>query len=157
MLYVGHRGDTHPWWRTSFASRLGSPSLSVIDILPGNLSTTDSIPEVTGRLLGDLRVPESAPPGFGLVFWDEGPEHVSRPDALTCLEMLMDRHGWVLVSCPWGYQPQGSGPEDVEFHHWGPEVSDFESIGMEGRAFGDRFDGQGHGHGNVIAWGRRNP
>lgn len=118
MLYVGHRGDTSPWWRTTFR-----------DV----------------RACGVLGE-------FDLVFWDEGPEHVPREDALRVCSDVMARGGRLLLSCPWGLQPQGSGPDDPEFHHWGPEAGDFESIGMSARCFGTRFDGLGHGHGNIIAW-----
>lgn len=147
MLYVGHRGDTSPWWRTSFWTAVGGTELGVIDISPGNLETARGLAE---RLIhGDIRTCDVS--GFDLVFWDEGPEHVARDESLaTCARLAL--HSQVLVSCPWGYQPQGSGPSDYEFHHWGPEPADFEGIGMRTRCFGTRFDGVGGGHGNLIAW-----
>jgi hypothetical protein len=147
MLYVGHRSDTSPWWRTSFWEALGRPELGVIDIQPANLQSADGL---ASRLVhGDIRTFDAG--GFDLVFWDEGPEHACREEALaTCARLSLSSQ--VLVSCPWGYQPQGSGPSDYEFHHWGPEPSDFQSIGMEARCFGTHFDGVGGGHGNLIAW-----
>lgn len=147
MLYVGHRSDTRPWWAEEFARALGNPSLAVLDIVPANLQSASAL---TPRLFhGDVRQPSSIPECFDLVFWDEGPEHVSQEDAMACILMLNERHGRVLISCPWGYQRQGSGPDDVEFHHWGPMPEDFEGIGMEARCFGTMFPG---GHGNLIAW-----
>jgi hypothetical protein len=146
MLYVGHRGDTHPWWHETFAKRVGADRLAVIDCDKGNLETAR---HVTSELyLGDIRG-ESFPRGFGLVFWDEGPEHLAREESLEVCKQLIERHVHLLVSCPWGYQKQGAGPHDPEFHHWGPEPADFESIGMTARAFGQQFP---EGHGNLIAW-----
>ncbi len=147
MLYVGHRADTHPWWRTGFRDALGSPRLGVIDIQAANLSSADGL--VTDMVLGDIRTYDTS--GFDLVFWDEGPEHVPRDEALsTCARLMASSR--VLISCPWGHQPQGSGPDDPEFHHWAPMPADFESIGMSARTFGQMFDGHGLGHGNLLAW-----
>ncbi len=148
MLYVGHRSDTSPWWRTTFRDALGGPELAVIDIVPANL---ESAAAYVSRLIhGDIRSSGEAR-GFDLVFWDEGPEHVPREDALLTLSEL-SAGGRVLISCPWGLQPQGSGPTDPEFHHWGPEPEDFSGIGWASRCFGTRFHDGGQGHGNLIAW-----
>lgn len=148
MLYVGHRGDTHPWWRTTFRDLIGAPDLAVIDIVKGNL---DTAAEFTNNLVcGDIRGNYAR--GFGLVFWDEGPEHVPREDALETLARLAEHNSHVLVSCPWGYMPQGSGPSDPEFHHWGPQPADFRGIGFMAEVFGVEFNGLGQGHGNLIAW-----
>lgn len=148
MLYVGHRGDTHPWWRTSFRVALGGPEIAVIDIQRGNLDTASGF--TPSLICGDIRGADVR--GYGVVFWDEGPEHVPREDALAAIARLAERNSVVLVSCPWGHQPQGTGPSDPEFHHWGPEREDFESIGMSVRCFGTRFHDGGQGHGNIIAW-----
>lgn len=149
LLYVGHRGDTHPWWHKTFAPIIGAERIAVIDIDRGNLGTAG---HVTQELYhGDIRQTD-APSGFGVVFWDEGPEHVSREDALHIIGILMQKNTHVLISCPWGYQPQGHGPSDPEFHHWGPMPEDFESIGMQTRTFGTMFDGTPGRHGNLIAW-----
>jgi hypothetical protein len=148
MLYVGHRGDTSPWWRTTFRDVLGGPELAVIDIQAGNLQT--AAPFVSRLIHGDIRACADAR-RFDLIFWDEGPEHVPREDALLTLSGLAP-FCRVLISCPWGYQPQGSGPTDPEFHHWGPEPEDFAAIGMSSRCFGVRFHDGGQGHGNLIAW-----
>lgn len=146
MLYVGHRGDTHPWWHETFAKAIDATRLAVIDIDKGNLMTAQ---HVTNELYhGDIRQVD-CPWDFGLVFWDEGPEHLPREQSLEMIRILSERNGCVLISCPWGYQPQGSGPNDPEFHHWGPEPADFESVGMQARTFGVRFP---EGHGNLIAW-----
>jgi hypothetical protein len=148
MLYVGHRGDTSPWWRTAFRAALGDPDLAVIDIQRGNLDT--AAPFTQDLIHADIRRCAEAR-RFDLVFWDEGPEHVPRDEALETLAGLMP---WtsVLISCPWGHQPQGTGPADPEFHHWGPEPEDFAVIGMDSRCFGTRFHEGGLGHGNLIAW-----
>lgn len=149
MLYVGHRGDTHPWWHQTFAPAIGVSRIAVIDIDRGNLMTAQHI---TSELYhGDIRQSD-CPRDFGLVFWDEGPEHLPREVSLELLKWLAEHNQHVLISCPWGYQPQGHGPADPEFHHWGPMPADFESIGMQVRTFGTMFDGSGHGHGNLIAW-----
>lgn len=147
LLYVGHRSDTSPWWSREFAAALGGPELAVLDIVPAQLQSAGGVTEHLFH--GDVRSPGSDPRRFDLVFWDEGPEHVPMEDALTCIEMLRSRHGSVLISCPWGMQSQGSGPDDPEFHHWGPLPDDFVGIGMQARAFGRQFP---DGHGNVIAW-----
>jgi len=153
MLYVGHRGDTSPWWRTAFRDALGGPGLAVIDVQPGSLETARG--HADRLILGDVRAcPEAG--SFGLVFWDEGPEHVPRDEALALLAGLAGRTS-VLISCPWGHQPQGTGPDDPEFHHWAPEPEDFASIGMSARCFGARFDGRGGGHGSIVAWSDRRP
>lgn len=73
-------------------------------------------------------------------------------DALETLLRLARGNRHVLVSCPWGMMPQGSGPTDPEFHHWAPQPADFHAIGFMAEAFGTMFDGQGNGHGNLIAW-----
>lgn len=151
MLYVGHRRDTHPWWHRTFAPALGVARIAVLDIVHDNLITAAGI--TTELYHGDVR-DESLVPRFDLVLWDEGPEHMPRQEALDVLTALMRRHRSVLISCPWGYQPQGTGPDDFEFHHWGPQPSDFEAIGMTARVFGTEFDGRGKGHGNLIAWAR---
>lgn len=147
MLYVGHRSDTSPWWRTQFSEKLGVPVLTVIDIVRSNLDTAAEF--ATHLIHGDIRNIGVA--GYGLVFWDEGPEHVSRDEALKLLAALVEANDHVLVSCPWGYQPQGGGDGDPEFHHWGPMPEDFTDIGMRAEAFGTMFEG-GRGHGNLIAW-----
>jgi len=152
LLYVGHRGDTSPWWATEFRAALGGPSLAVMDVMESGLASATR--HTSDLIRGDVRDPRPlAGRSFGLVFWDEGPEHVPRADALACLTRLMGEHRRVLVSCPWGFQPQGRDPADPEFHHWGPAPADFESIGMSTRVFGTRFDDRGRGHGNLIAWG----
>ncbi len=146
MLYVGHRGDTHPWWHDTFAKRIGASRIAVIDIDKGNLQTAA---HVTSELYhGDIRQ-NDCPRDFGIVFWDEGPEHLPREESLEVIRWLAERNRRVLISCPWGYQQQGAGPSDPEFHHWGPQPADFESIGMTARTFGTEFPG---GHGNLIAW-----
>ncbi len=149
MLYIGHRGDTHPWWHNTFAKVIGADRLAVVDIDRGNLGTAAHI---TGELYhGDIRQSDM-PIGFGLVFWDEGPEHLPKEESLALIRHLAERNRHILVSCPWGYQPQGSGPSDYEFHHWGPMPADFESIEMQTRTFGTMFTGGGIGHGNLVAW-----
>ena len=149
MLYVGHRADTSPWWHTTFAPACGIERLAVIDILEGNARSADHITKEI--YIGDVRDVKLVP-SFDLVFWDEGPEHMPKQESREMIQLLERIHGQVLISCPWGYQPQGSGPQDVEFHHWGPIPGDFESIGMRTRTFGTMFDGSGVGHGNLIAW-----
>lgn len=149
MLYIGHRTDTHPWWHKTFASAIGATRLAVIDIDHQNLMTAQTI---TSELYhGDIRQSD-CPRDFGMIFWDEGPEHMPRIQALETIQFLTEKGARVLVSCPWGYQPQGSGPTSWEFHHWGPMPADFEGIGMQTRTFGTMFDGNGRGHGNLIAW-----
>lgn len=152
LLYIGHRHDTHPWWHTVLATTLGVSRIAVIDIDASNLSSANGI---TNELyLGDIRQSD-APTGFDLVFWDEGPEHLPKEVSLALCQHLQERNARVLISCPWGYQPQGSGPEDIEFHHWGPMPDDFRSIGWVAHTFGMMFDGVGNGHGNLIAWSDR--
>ena len=149
MLYVGHRSDTHPWWWQTFAPACGIKRLAVVDIVKANAESARHITdEIYACDVRDLSLPQP----FDLVFWDEGPEHMAREDALRMIPALAGLHGQVLISCPWGYQPQGAGPNDPEFHHWGPQPADFQSIGMTVRTFGTEFDGLGHGHGNLIAW-----
>lgn len=148
LLYVGHRSDTHPWWYQTFAKTLGVTRLAVIDINKGNL---ESASHITNELyLGDIRQSD-CPIGFDIVFWDEGPEHLPRDVSLEVCRFLAEQNKHVLISCPWGYQPQGSGPSDIEFHHWGPQPDDFTSIGWTARTFGTMFTEAG-GHGNLIAW-----
>ncbi len=150
MLYIGHRHDTHPWWRTGFAKALKSPLISINDIDAENLrGSRDVVPECVGFHHGDIRIPGAVPDGFGLVFWDEGPEHVPQKEALETILMLKSRHDQVLISCPWGYQKQGTDPRDPEFHHWAPMPEHFEEIGMTARVFGEMFPA---GHGNLVAW-----
>lgn len=160
MLYVGHRSDTHPWWRTVFADLIrlekgpnDVPNIDIVDIVPANLPN-DLVGDGLARTCfhGDIRTCRAS--NYGLVFWDEGPEHVSREDALRILHQLSLDNTHVIISCPWGHQLQGSGPEDPEFHHWGPMPEDFESIGFTARTFGTMFTGVGGDgrHGNLIAW-----
>jgi hypothetical protein len=152
LLYVGHRGDTHPWWYQTFAKNLGVTRIAVIDIDRGNLGSAGHI---TNELYcGDIRQSD-APKDFDLVFWDEGPEHLPKNESLAICQHLAERNSRVLISCPWGYQPQGSGPTDIEFHHWGPLPEDFESIGWTAHTFGTVFTESGSGHGNLIAWSQR--
>lgn len=146
MLYVGHRSDTHPWWHQTFAKVLGVTRLAVLDINEGNLRSAEHI---TKELyLGDIRQTD-APKGFDLVFWDEGPEHLPKDVSLKLCESLAADHRHALISCPWGYQPQGRDANDIEFHHWGPMPGDFQAIGWIAMTFGTMFP---HGHGNLIAW-----
>lgn len=147
ILYVGHQSCTSPWWWERFAPAVGANRLAVIDIVQRDLNSAGSI---TGELyLGDIRDPGAVLGGFGLVFWDEGPEHMPRDESLETILALASRHVRVLISCPWGFQKQGDDPKDPQFHHWGPLPADFEGIGMEARTFGSMFPG---GHGNLIAW-----
>lgn len=154
MLYVGHRSDTHPWWHNTFAPSIGASRLAVIDIDSGNLQSAQHI---TSELyLGDVRQTD-CPTGFGLVFWDEGPEHLPRDVSLELCRHLAEHNAHVLISCPWGFQKQGNDPRSHEFHHWGPQPSDFEGIGWTARTFGTMFthdggEGTSRGHGNLIAW-----
>ena len=152
LLYIGHRRDTDVWWHQSFAKALGIRRIAVVDINHGNLMTAA---HVTAELYhGDLRRHDI--PYFDIAFWDEGPEHLPREESLAACQFLMRRHGNLIVSCPWGFQVQGSDPGDHEFHHWGPMPRDFESIGMTTRTFGTMFEkreGRSTGHGNLIGWG----
>ncbi len=152
MVYVGDRHDTHQWWHTTLHTALACPDIDIIDISEKNLQgSRDRHSKLVRRFIaGDVRTTELV--GYDLVLWDEGPEHVPREDALLTLSRLIMDNSHVMISCPWGYQPQGSGPDDGEFHHWGPMPDDFESIGMKVRLFGTMFDGTGGGHGNLIAW-----
>lgn len=148
MLYVGHRHDTHPWWHQTFAKLLGVKRLAVIDINKGNL---DSAAHITKELYhGDIRTSPHVN-NFDMVFWDEGPEHLPKDEAVAVCEVLSFLNTHVLISCPWGYQPQGTGPDDIEFHHWGPMPEDFETLEPRWtvKTFGTMFPG---GHGNLIAW-----
>lgn len=148
LLYVGHRGDTHPWWHETFAKSLGITRIAVIDIDKGNLHTAA---HVTSELYhGDIRQTD-CPKDFDLIFWDEGPEHLPREQSLELIKVFNEHGSRVLISCPWGFQLQGTDPNDPEFHHWGPMPEDFESIGMTARTFGVMFS-EGSGHGNLIAW-----
>jgi hypothetical protein len=151
MLYVGHRHDTAPWWRTTFAGLIDSPLIDIVDIVPGNLPH-DLVNEGLVRTCfhGDILACDARQ--YSLVFWDEGPEHVPRDEALRVLARMAEMNTHVLISCPWGHQPQGSGPGDPEFHHWAPQPADFESIGFRTATFGTMFDGVGGGHGNLLAW-----
>jgi hypothetical protein len=118
----------------------------VIDIDRGNLMTAE---HVTKELYhGDIRQSD-CPHGFGLVFWDEGPEHLPRDQSLEVCKWLAERNTRVLISCPWGFHKQGDNPRDPEFHHWGPLPEDFQAIGWQARPFGVIFP---EGHGNLIAW-----
>lgn len=147
MLYVGHRSDTHPWWHSEFAAKLGIKRIAVIDIVKTNLESANHI---TKELyLGDIRDKNLIKDSFDIVFWDEGPEHMKKEESLQLIQDLLKTHKKVLISCPWGYQVQGSGENDPEFHHWGPLPEDFEQIGMESHTFGTIFP---NGHGNLIAW-----
>jgi hypothetical protein len=146
MLYVGHRRDTHPWWYQTFAPAIGASRIAVIDVDRNNLLTAR---HVTSELYhGDIRQSD-VPHGFGLVFWDEGPEHLPREESLELCRYLARRNARVLISCPWGFQEQGEDRNDPEFHHWGPVPEDFASIGWQTRTFGVKFP---DGHGNLIAW-----
>lgn len=146
LLYVGHRGDTHPWWYQTFAAKLGITRLAVLDVDKGNL---ESAAHITKELyLGDIRQTD-APRGFDIVFWDEGPEHLPKDVSLRLCEHLASVNRRALISCPWGYMPQGRDPNDYEFHHWGPQLEDFQSIGWVALTFGVEHP---NGHGNLIAW-----
>lgn len=149
MLYVGHRSDTSSWWHLRFAPAVGASRLAVIDIDRGNLESAASI---TSELyLGDIRQSD-CPKGFGLVFWDEGPEHLPKDQSLAICEKMAGENSHVLISCPWGFQRQGSDPREPEFHHWGPEPEDFQALGWQARTFGRKFTEDGSGHGNLLAW-----
>jgi hypothetical protein len=148
MLYVGHRSDTHPWWHQVFAKKLGVTRIAVIDIDKSNLESAGHITKELYR--GDIRQ-DDAPRDFDIVFWDEGPEHLPKEVSLEVCKHLSEIHRRVLISCPWGYQPQGSGPNDIEFHHWGPMPEDFQAIGWVAHTFGKMFNTV-DGHGNLIAW-----
>lgn len=149
MLYVGHRSDTSGWWHERFAPSIGATRLAVIDIDKANL---ESAQHITKELYhGDIRQTD-APRGFGLVFWDEGPEHLPKEQALEVCRMLAEENDHALISCPWGFQQQGNDPRHPEFHHWGPEIEDFQGIGWNVRVFGTKFAETGPCHGNLIAW-----
>lgn len=152
LLYVGHRHDTDRWWHQKFAPVIGVTRIAVVDIDYQNLQTAA---EITPELYhGDIRTLQL--PWFDLVFWDEGPEHLPREESLDICGRLMESNGKLLISCPWGFQSQGSDSNDPEFHHWGPMPEDFASIGMDTRTFGRMFvqrNGRTEEHGNLIAWG----
>lgn len=151
MLYVGHRNDTAPWWAREFSDALGVTHRAVIDIDGRNLGTAAGLADELFH--GDVLTHPIVLAGWDMVFWDEGPEHVPQDRALARLVEMMAHNRNVVVSCPWGFQRQGEGPSDPEFHHWGPDPEDFMGIGMMARAFGTRFMDNGSGHGNVVAWG----
>ena len=148
MIYVGHRGDTSSWWHEKFAKAIGAEHLSVLDIYKPNLQTANHI---TADLIhGDVLDGSCVGQGPGLIFWDEGPEHVRRDQFVTWVRDMVDL-GWsILVSCPWGYQAQGPDGENLsEEHLWGPMPEDLEEAGLSCRAFGQPFP---DGHGNLIGW-----
>ncbi len=148
MLYVGHRPDTSPWWRNTFAPLIGAYRLAVLDINPEMLKSVSGI----DTHVGDVRTPDLS--GFVVVFSDDGPDHVPQLDVAPCLDRLLERNGSVLVSCPWGFQRQGSDPTDPEFHHWGPRPEDLRTMGLNVISFGSSFD-DGIEGGNLIGWRRR--
>jgi hypothetical protein len=150
MVYVGHRHDTHPWWRTRFAAALGNPLISIVDIQQCNLDSSKPVVlQCVDFILGDICDPNTLQPGYGLVFWDEGPEHVAKKKSLETIKMLIEKNMHVLISCPWGYQQQGTDSSDPEFHHWAPMPADFLDLSMKVLCFGEMFP---EGHGNLIAW-----
>jgi hypothetical protein len=148
LMYVGHRSDTHPWWHETFAPLVGADRISVLDIWQPNLASAN---HVTADLIhGDVLDPACVGRGPGLLFWDEGPEHVRRDQFIPWVRDMVDL-GWsILVSCPWGYQAQGADGSNLsEEHLWGPTPADLEEAGLECRAFGEMFP---EGHGNLIGW-----
>lgn len=149
LLYVGHRPDTHPWWHQTFSKVIGADRLAVLDISKENLSSAN---EVTGDLIhGDVLDPGCVGKGPGLIFWDEGPEHVRRDQFIPWVRDMIDLNWSILVSCPWGYQEQDWRPlgNPYEEHLWGPLPEDFAEAGLSCRAFGQPFP---EGHGNLIGW-----
>lgn len=151
LVYVGHRHDTHPWWHTMLAPLVRADKLIVVDIFEKNLASANHITK--HLVLGDVLDPKTIGAGSGLVFWDEGPEHVTREQFMPWPRMMLDL-GWsVLTSCPWGMQMQGAEDGNPhEEHHWGPMPEDMIEAGLEVKTFGSRpFPDD---HGNLIAWKR---
>lgn len=102
LVYVGHRSDTSPWWHESFGPLVGGPKISVLDIYFPNLSSAEHI--TSDLIHADVLTDKAEGPG--LIFWDEGPEHVTREQFQTWVPSAVER-GWdVLISCPWGFQSQ---------------------------------------------------
>lgn len=149
LVYVGHRPDTHPWWHQRFAKGIGAEAVTVIDIHEPSLRSADHLGfrQVHGDVLA-----LGFGPGPGLIFWDEGPEHVSRQACLDWVSRVLSETEWdLLLSCPWGFQEQAWGPSGNphEEHLWGPMPEDFLELGLHVRTFGMMFPA---GHGNLIAW-----
>lgn len=148
LVYVGHRSDTSLWWWKTFAPMIGAQRIEVLDIFHPNLRSAEWI---TSHLIHANVLDLNFGPGPGLIFWDEGPEHVTRDECRTWIKRVQDETDWdILLSCPWGYQSQGpDGSNKSEEHLWGPMPEDFTDLGLEVRTFGQPFP---HGHGNLLAW-----
>jgi hypothetical protein len=150
MLYVGWRRDCKPWWHDYMAKQLQVQDLGVLEIWPANVEDLKS--EVwAGRydcrvIQGDARDPVDSIGlnDWDLIFWDHGPEHVSREDLELATERLFRCAGKALVyCCPWGDWPQGEEyGNEHEVHRNSVTVGQLQRLGMEVACFG--YEGQEH-------------
>lgn len=138
LLYVGWRRDCKPWWYDKFCHDLGVKKVGVLEIFPRNHAELEQ--QVwSGRydvepILGDVRsIRKHVEPGeYDVIFWDHGPEHVTRKELIdTTTDLCLMAKRLVIYCCPWGEWPQGAEDgNDHEVHEHAVYPEQLQELGM---------------------------
>lgn len=139
LLYIGWRHDCKRWWYDTFAKQLGITDVGVLEIFEKNFGDLDHrvwCGEYDLKLyLGDATKIDQTkihPGQYDIIFWDHGPEHVSK-EAFQAVTPLLTQYAgkMLLYCCPWGDWPQGEEDGNkFEVHQWSPTVQDFLDVGL---------------------------
>lgn len=144
LLYVGWRYDCKPWWHDTYCPMLGIEKIGVLEVFPKNHSDLEQ--QVwSGRynvqpILGNVMNIGShvKPKEWDIIFWDHGPEHVTRDQLDQVTPVLMETAGSLLLyCCPWGDWPQGAEDgNEHEIHRNAVSKEQLVNLGLTVSTFG---------------------
>lgn len=152
MLYVGWRSDCASWWNNQFSQELGIQKIGIIEIYAPNFEGARNRFPSYDVIHGDVREIEkyTTKGQYDMIFWDHGPEHVSKDDLVACTPKLFDHSGKILLyCCPWGNWPQGAEGGNTNEIHYDVDKETLTDLGMTVIPFGS--PGQSSG-GELIAY-----
>lgn len=159
LIYVGHRHDTKMWWIDKFCKTLLKiEKIALIEIFQPNFE--DAVKKLSSHkvtaFLGDVRlIDQFIQKGeYDIVFWDEGPEHVSLKEMRETTKKLKKISNCIIYSVPWGHWPQsGEGGNATEEHQYDAEPKHFEKLGMDVITFNQ--SGQNNSGAMIAYWRKK--
>jgi hypothetical protein len=144
LLYIGWRYDCRPWWYNVFCKNMGIENVAILEIFPKNIADFEMAVwagHYKARAIhGDARtIDKYVRPGeFDVIFWDHGPEHITREELPPTTDLLYSVAGKLLLyCCPWGEWPQGAEDNNEhEIHRNYVSDQEFRDMGLQTLTFG---------------------